>query len=238
MIVSMNICLALATVLLVTNIKNKNEICIDHLLQAITDCHNFRYPKLVCHLVQLLFPFRRESWEMIEALCESNTTSRTSLYFDSIMAFYYHAMLTEFLTHGNIKTKLELGNHNIGNDGGECSSENTLKHDKQVLNIKDPFNSCNGGANLENPKPIQSTGYSPESGNDQSVAKTEFDFNITKNDEGEENVSGKLKEIYQVCLDAFTILLSDSYAQFQKMNSNMCDAEHVQDRQISLSVRI
>lgn len=260
MIIAKNICLGLVAAILA-----KPDICIDHLLKAIIDCQDSGYSKLVCHLVRLLFPFGLESWYMIQRLSESDrksTSSMTDQYFCNIMAFYYRAIVTEYLASEKSKTKHgleESPQHSIGNDAGECSSANTMESNNRVLSMDDTFTSCNEGTNSENPERPQSTEYSLESSNVQSVSEVDFGSNTTKDRaEGENNnVSKKLeetsiyREIYRIGLVCSTVLLSDIHAQYQKLNSNIKHYvpekdEHLQDGEdsgikseleISLSVR-
>lgn len=259
MIIAKNICLGLVAAILA-----KPDICIDHLLKAIIDCHDSGYSKLVCHLVRLLFPFGLESWYMIQRLSESDrksTSSMTDQYFCNIMAFYYRAIVTEYLASEKSKTKHgleESPQHSIGNDAGECSSANTMESNNRVLSMDDTFTSCNEGTNSENPERPQSTEYSLESSNVQSVSEVDFGSNTTKDRaEGENNNLSKkfeetsiYREIYRIGLVCSTVLLSDIHAQFQKLNSNIKHVpekdDHLQDGEdcgikseleISLSVR-
>lgn len=234
MIVSKNICLALVAAVLA-----KPDICVDHFIKAIKDVHDSGYFKLVSHLVGLLFPFGLESWQKIQSLSELDEKGTSSIgdqYFCHIMAFYYRAMLSEYLSDEKLRTTHdfeESEQNSVTKDTGECSAANTIQPNNTILNTDDTFTSCNERTNSENAESSTSTTVQPES---------KLDSGLNRHHERENNnVSRKMKEssfrdLYRICLVCSTVLLSDIYAQFQKQDKdikNYVPEEHAQDREDS-----
>lgn len=211
MIVSKDICLGLLATLLA-----KPDTCIDHFLKAIIDCHVFGNPKLVRHLVRLLFPFGLESWYMIKGLAQLEIKSRsrmTDQYFCNVMAFYYRAMLSEYLADEKLKRKSGLvasAQNGVANDVGECSSRSTAESEDSPLIAHDN---------------IATNERSFATSNVFSEVLVNLDSCVA--DEKQPKIaSSKLREtsirdVYRIALVCSTILLSDIYAKFQRANDNI-----------------
>ena len=234
MIVSKNICLGLVAAML-----GKPDICVDHFIKAINDVHDSGHSKLVSHLVGLLFPFGLESWQMIQSLSEldkKDTSSMGDQYFCNVMAFYYKAMLAEYLSDEKLRRTRdseESEQSSVTKDAGECSAANAIEPNNTILNMNDTITSWNEGTNSENEERSRCVNVQPESKLDSGPSR----HHETENN----NVSRKMKEssfkdLYRIGLVCSTVLLSDVYAQFQKQESDIkkyFPEEHMQEREDS-----
>ena len=234
MIVSKNICLGLVAAML-----GKPDICVDHFIKAINDVHDSGHSKLVSHLVGLLFPFGLESWQMIQSLSEldkKDTSSMGDQYFCNVMAFYYKAMLAEYLSDEKLRRTRdseESEQSSVTKGAGECSAANAIEPNNTILNMNDTITSWNEGTNSENEERSRCVNVQPESKLDSGPSR----HHETENN----NVSRKMKEssfkdLYRIGLVCSTVLLSDVYAQFQKQENDIkkyFPEEHMQEREDS-----
>ena len=230
MIISKNICLGMVAALL-----SKPDVCMEHFLNVITHCHDSGHPKLLCHLVTLLFPFGLESWHMIKCLSGSAVENRSSVIdqsFFNVMAFYYRAMLTDTLNSQRLNTreKYDLDGsqqNSFSQDLVENPSTNrTMEPNTGLVNTNGAY-SCEK-QNSEDDG--QSTECFLESSSVGTMPKMDLDSSKTgDHDEGTVNlkipekvvIKNIFNEIYQIALACSTVLLSDIYSQLQKNNGNV-----------------
>ena len=227
MLVAKNICLGLVAAVL-----TKPDICVDHFIKAITDVHDSGYFKLVCHLVRLLFPFGLESWHTIQSLSEvdkKETSSMGDQCFSNIMAFYYRAMLTKYLSDEKRRTThdFEGSEQNcVTKNTGECSAANTIEHNNEIVNTDGTFTSCNEETNPTYVQHSRSVIVQTES---------ELDSGVSRLHEGEMKETSFI-DLYRIGLVCSTVLLSDIYAKFQKHKNDIekdVPNEHLKDREDS-----
>ena len=232
MIVSKNMCLGLVAAMLA-----KFDICIEHFLKVITDCHESGNSRLVCHLVRLLFPFGLESWYMIKRLSKSHGESSldiTDQYFCNIMAFYHRAILSELLASEKLRENDEESVQSCAeNNTAECSSSsNTMAPGNLVSNEDDVRTSCSDGAISENADQPQFTDCSLNHSSVTQSTKDDYCSSAARDHTQKENsnISTKtsFQEIYRIGLVCSTVLLSDIYAQFQTLNKDIKNGEHLQ----------
>ena len=233
MIVSKNLCLGLVAAMLA-----KFDICVEHFLKAITDCHESGNYRLVCHLVRLLFPFGLESWYMIKRLSKSHGESSldmTDQYFCNIMAFYHRAILSERLASEKLRENHEESVQSCAeSDTGECSSSsNAMEPGILVSNVDDVGTSCSEGAISENADQPQFTDCSVNNSSIVHSTKDDYGSSAARDHTEKENsnISSKtsFQEIYRIGLVCCAVLLSDIYAQFQTLNKDIKKGEHLQD---------
>ncbi|XP_028403768.1 gem-associated protein 5-like [Dendronephthya gigantea] len=218
MIISKNICLGLVAAFL-----SKPDVCMQHFLNVITHCHHSRQPRLLCHLVTLLFPFALESWHMIKCLSGAAAENRSRVIdqsFFNVMAFYYRAMLADIL--------------NCHESQQNCFSKDSVEEPSanQTMEPKTGLVDTNGvySGKKQNPENVgQSSECFLASSGVGTMPKVDFGSSKIEDPEKEtidlktpENVVIKnmFKEIYQIASACSTVLLSDIYSQFQKNNEH------------------